>query len=64
MLNEDLKDSIHDILVDVNNKVPNENQVIKVIISLPNSILLIGHEWGYYDTVFRDKVYKWMKDNI
>lgn len=44
MINEDLKDSIYDVLVNINNKAPSEEKVTAVIILLPNSILSIGHE--------------------
>lgn len=59
----DMNNTIHDCLYDVMGSVPNEELMAKVIKLLPSEILLVAEQWGGYDTLFRDKVFVWIRDN-
>ena len=60
-MDQDLKDSIHDILLDLTGNVPSETIIINAINSIPSWLLSTGREWGYWDTVFREDAYLFLK---
>ena len=58
-----MNNTIHDCLYDVTGKQPSEELMKKVIKLLPSDILLLAEQWGGYDTEFREKTYRWIRDN-
>lgn len=59
-----LFNTIHDNLVDILKREPIEEEVIKAIGIIPQDIMYIGLQWGYYDTEFREKSFEFLKENI
>jgi hypothetical protein len=57
----DLLDSIHDCFYDAIGKSLPDSDLATIAIIIPDEILNIGNEWGYYDTVFREKLFLWAK---
>ena len=57
-------DYLHDVVYNATGKSLNNVEIEELATKLPLSILNIGLEWGFGDTVFRDKVFDWLKKEI
>jgi hypothetical protein len=57
----DLVYSLHDTIYNATGKSMSETEVIAIASLIPEEIMSIGCEWGWYDTEFCEKVYKWAK---
>lgn len=61
MYSTDLDNTINDCHVDIAGNQPSEERILELKQQIPQDILLIGEQWGWYDTEFRESVFKWMK---
>lgn len=59
---EDL-DAMYDVIFDVKNYEPTDTEIKEIWNLLPNDIKGVAIQWGCDDTVFRDKMYKWLENN-
>lgn len=57
----DLLNSLHDSIYDATGKNLQDVDLIAIATMIPDSIMNIGDEWGYYDTEFRERVFAWAK---
>jgi hypothetical protein len=57
--------SIHDCIVAAESGLEyiSNEYIDKLIEIMPNKIKLDAMEWGFSDTVVRDNIYDWYKDN-
>ncbi|MDP9675238.1 hypothetical protein J2W97_001221 [Paenibacillus jamilae] len=60
---EEMHNQIHDNYYDVYGTVPNDEQIAKIVDSIPDKIKALAMNWGWYDTEVRESVYVWMKQN-
>lgn len=58
-----MKDTINDCYVDIFDRKPTQDEIDDIFDSLPTEIVNIAISWGSNDTEFREKVYKWLKEN-
>jgi hypothetical protein len=54
-------DSMHDVIFEVRRIKPTNEEIQTIWDSLPDDIRGTALEWGCSDTVFRDKMYEWLK---
>jgi hypothetical protein len=60
---EDL-DHMHDVIYEVIDREPTEQEIRRVWEELPDQIKGIATRWGTSDTVFRDNMYEWLSENL
>jgi hypothetical protein len=60
---EDL-DHMHDVIFEVIDREPTEEEIRRVWGELPDRIKGIATQWGTSDTVFRDSMYEWLSKNL
>lgn len=59
-----LNDIVHDCYYDAKNSVPTEQKIGEIIAKIPKDIIIIGDQWGWNDTEFRDKLYIWINNDL
>jgi len=55
------KNSLHDVMYEANNVEPSEEEVKKLFLKLPRSIIGDIVSWGLSDTVVRDSIYTFIQ---
>ena len=59
------KDAIHDVLFNLDIiELDQEDQVKKYFKMLPEDIIADGKHWGFSDSVVRDNMYVFFKENV
>lgn len=58
-----LINQIHDCFISIYNKEPLDTEILDIMKFIPERILLIGEQYGYYDTEFKEKIYTYIKNN-
>jgi hypothetical protein len=56
-------DAMHDVIFEVKDYQPTDEQIQRIWDSIPEYIQGTAIQWGCSDTVFRDNLYGWLKDN-
>jgi hypothetical protein len=56
-------DAMHDVIFEVKDYEPTNEDIQKTWDSLPEEIQGTAIAWGCNDTVFRDNLYEWLKEN-
>lgn len=58
-------DSLHDTIAEALDKWPiGDDQIIDIWKQIPNHIKAEAVKWGVNDTVVKDDVYVWIKENL
>ena len=60
---EDL-DHMHDVIFEVIERKPTNEEIQRVWEELPGNIRGIATQWGTSDSVFRDNMYEWLSENL
>jgi hypothetical protein len=60
---EDL-DHMHDVIFEVIDREPTNEEIQRVWEELPDHIKGIATQWGTSDSVFRDNMYEWLSENL
>lgn len=55
---------MHDVIFEVIDREPTEEEIVRVWNALPDYIQDIAIQWGCSDTVFRDDMYEWLSENL
>lgn len=55
--------AMHDVILEVYGKSPSQEQIQLIWDKTPDYIQGIAIQWGTNDTVFRDDLYEWLKEN-
>ena len=56
-------DAMHDVIFEVKDYQPTDEQIQQIWDSLPEYIHGTAIQWGCSDTVFRDNLYEWLENN-
>lgn len=58
-------DAIHDVLFDLELlELEQEDKVKEYFKMLPDDIIASGKHWGFSDSVVRDNMYVWFRNNV
>jgi len=57
-------DHMHDVVYEVIMRTPSDEEIVRVWNALPERIQATAIHWGCSDTVFRDKMYEWLSENL
>jgi hypothetical protein len=57
-------DHMHDVIFEVINREPSNEEIERVWNELPDHIKGIATQWGTSDSVFRDNMYEWLSKNL
>ncbi|MFT4448707.1 hypothetical protein ACMXZI_15520 [Bacillus subtilis] len=63
-IDEDAYDQIFDCYYDYYGKKLAPSSVVKIHKHLPKDIHLLAEEWGWNDTEVREKIYKWLREEM
>ena len=55
--------NMYDVIVEALNIEPTDEQIIEFFYELPDHIKGLAVQWGTSDTVFRDDMFVWLKEN-
>jgi len=63
------QDAFNDVIIDAltahnNDTEPTDNQLDKIYNTLPIDIKFIAEQWGLSDTVFKDRVYDYLTEDL
>ena len=63
------QNAFHDVILDAltahnNDTEPTDSQLESIYIMLPADIKFLAEQWGMSDTVFRDKVYDYLTEDL
>lgn len=61
---QDQRNVIHDCYVDVNSKVPTEEQIKAIAEQIPERIKILAKQWGWSDTEVREFTYCFIRDEL
>lgn len=62
-MKQETKDVINDCYVEFFDVKPNDKQIELIFNHLPNDVVHLANQWGWYDTEVRDKVWCWIRSN-
>ena len=63
-LSENDLDALHDVYLEVMNERLEKERLYEIHALLPDDIKADGVRWGFDDTVVRDSVYVYLRDNL
>jgi len=63
-LEQDDLDAIHDVIFDITESQPDDDEIMIWWNRLTHGTKMIAVQWGAGDTVFRDEMYREMKEYI
>lgn len=61
---KEMTDLIQECYWDLFRGEPEKQVILDISLELPESIAATANQWGWNDTVVRDNVYSWIKENI
>lgn len=60
---EEILEAIHDVYLDIERVSLSADNCERIADIMPKHIFQLSQMYGGYDTVFRDEVYVWIRDN-